>query len=183
MQTKLAISDTALLEALQRFREGDFSTRLPSGLRGVAGEIAAAFNACVDRNEKIAREFALLSRSVGRDGLVRKRASIDAEGQWRDAIASVNRLVDDLVFPMTESVRVLGAVARGDLSQRMPLEDDERPLRGEFLRASRAINTMVDRLNAFASEVTRVVCSIDASRMRRRAPKNRSRSRATARTA
>jgi len=156
MQSTLAMSDTALLEALQRFREGDFSTRLPNDLKGIAGEIADAFNACVERNETIARELALLSQSVGRDGLVKKRASMDAEGQWRDAIASVNRLVDDLVFPMTESVRVLGAVARGDLSQRMPLEDDERPLRGEFLRSSRTINTMVDRLNAFASEVTRV---------------------------
>src|SRR5205823_129221 len=58
--------------------------------------------------------------------------------------------------PTEEVARVSGAVAKGDLSQRIPLEHDGSPLRGEFLRIGQTINTMVDQLGSFASEVTRV---------------------------
>ena len=79
-----------------------------------------------------------------------------AEGQWANAIESVNTLVSDLVQPTTEVARVIGAVAKGDLSQSMALEIDGRPLTGEFLRTAKVVNTMVDQLGTFASEVTRV---------------------------
>jgi len=71
-------------------------------------------------------------------------------------VKSVNTLIDDLTYPIAETSRVLGSVARGDLSQQMVLDVDGRPLKGEFLRASRSINAMVDQLNSFAFEVTRV---------------------------
>ena len=71
---------------------------------------------------------------------------------WR----AVNSLIGDLVQPSTEVARVIGAVAKGDLSQNMSLEVDGRPLRGEFLHTARVVNTMVQQLNSFASEVTRV---------------------------
>src|SRR5206468_843287 len=58
--------------------------------------------------------------------------------------------------PLSEIQRVIGAVAKGDLSQTLPLEYDGAPLRGEFLRGARTVNTMVGQLNGFASEVTRV---------------------------
>ena len=61
-----------------------------------------------------------------------------------------------LVQPSTEVARVIGAVAKGDLSQTMALEVDGRSLKGEFLRTARVVNTMVEQLNSFASEVTRV---------------------------
>src|SRR6185369_3446270 len=69
---------------------------------------------------------------------------------------SVNALISDLVHPTSETARVIGAVAQGDLSQTMALEVDDRPLQGEFLRTARTINTMVEQLGAFAAEVTRV---------------------------
>ncbi len=69
---------------------------------------------------------------------------------------SVNSLISDLVQPSTEIARVIGAVAQGDLSQKMSLEVEGRPLQGEFIRTARVVNTMVDQLNSFASEVTRV---------------------------
>ncbi len=131
--------------------------RLPNDLVGIDGEIAAAFNACIEHNQYINDELARISDVVGREGSITKRARTEGvRGAWRDGIESVNQLIDDLVFPMSEAGRVLGAVANGDLSQQMPLETDSHPLRGEFLRSSRTINKMVDRLNAFASEVTRV---------------------------
>ena len=60
------------------------------------------------------------------------------------------------MHPTSETARVIGAVAQGDLSQTMALEIDGRPLQGEFLRTAKTINKMVDQLSSFASEVTRV---------------------------
>ena len=60
------------------------------------------------------------------------------------------------MHPTSETARVIGAVAEGDLSQMMALEIDDRPLQGEFLRTARTINTMVAQLGSFAAEVTRV---------------------------
>src|SRR5205814_2308360 len=68
----------------------------------------------------------------------------------------VNTLISDLVHPISETSRVIGAVAKGDLSQTMALEVEGRPLAGEFLRTAKTVNTMVDQLGSFASEVTRV---------------------------
>ncbi|MDP9024317.1 MAG: HAMP domain-containing protein, partial [Candidatus Eremiobacteraeota bacterium] len=151
------LKHSALLAALRAFRDGDFSTHLPADLTGMDAEIAQAFNDCIARSSELHNELGRISQIVGREGQIGKRASSDgARGAWRGCIDSVNQLVDDLVFPMSEAGRVLGAVANGDLSQRMPLETENHPLKGEFLRSSRTINTMVDRLNAFASEVTRV---------------------------
>src|SRR5205807_524271 len=72
------------------------------------------------------------------------------------AIGSVNTLVGDLVRPTSEMARVIGAVAKGDLSQAMALDLGGRSLEGEFLRAAKTVNRMVDQLSSFASEVTRV---------------------------
>ena len=71
-------------------------------------------------------------------------------------VHSANLLIDDMARPTSEMVRVIGAVANGDLSQRMALEVDGRPLKGEFLRSVKIVNSMVDQLGSFASEVTRV---------------------------
>ncbi len=61
-----------------------------------------------------------------------------------------------MAYPVSEVARVIGAVANGNLSQSMNLEVDGRPMRGEYLRISTVVNTMVDQLASFASEVTRV---------------------------
>src|SRR5207245_1391626 len=80
----------------------------------------------------------------------------DVGGSWADSVTSVNALIDDLVHPTSETARVIGAVAQGDLSQTMALETDDRPLQGEFLRTAKIVNRMLDQLGSFASEVTRV---------------------------
>src|SRR5438093_1302344 len=79
-----------------------------------------------------------------------------ATGSWSECIDSVNTLIADLVQPTTEVARVITAVAKGDLSQTMALEIEGRPLTGEFLKTAKTVNTMVEQLGAFASEVTRV---------------------------
>ncbi|MCE0484060.1 MAG: HAMP domain-containing protein [Methylacidiphilales bacterium] len=146
-----------LLTALTALRKGDFSVRLPIGWDGKAGKIADAFNEVVECNEKMAKELERMSRMVGKEGKINQRASIgEVSGAWADSIASVNTLIGDLVHPTSETARVIGAVAKGDLTQTMALEIEGRELEGEFLRTAKTVNTMVNQLSSFASEVTRV---------------------------
>src|SRR5690606_8690855 len=91
------------------------------------------------------------------EGKIQERASVgDLAGGWEKGIDSVNELIGNLVYPVAETARVIGAVAKGDLSQSMALRFDDRPLSGEFLRTAKTVNTMVEQLGLFASEVTRV---------------------------
>jgi HAMP domain-containing protein len=146
-----------LLHALDALEKGDFSVRLPLEWTGVAGKVADTFNRVVILNQRMVNELERVSRVVGKEGKLSQRANMgDVSGDWQDAILSVNTLVDDLVRPTSETARVIGAVAQGDLSQTMALEVDDRPLEGEFLRTARLVNKMVDQLGTFASEVTRV---------------------------
>ena len=146
-----------LLAALRSVRNGDFKARLPLDGTGIAGEIAQAFNDVVDLNERMAREFARITVVVGHEGRVGQRADLGpVTGSWADCVASVNTLIDDLSKPTAEINRVIGAVAKGDLSQRMALEIEGRPLKGEFLRSATIVNTMIKQLSVFTSEVTRV---------------------------
>ncbi len=146
-----------LLKALRLMARGDFSVRLPLDETGMAGEIAEAFNHVADLNQRLTAEMGRISNVVGKEGKIRQRATLgEATGGWADCIESVNTLVGDLVRPTTEVSRVIGAVAKGDLSQTMALEIEGGPLKGEFLRTAKTINTMVEQLSSFASEVTRV---------------------------
>ena len=146
-----------LLAVLRAFRKGDFSVRLPIGLTGIDGEIGEAFNDVVELNERLTKEFERLGDVVGKDGKIGHRAKLpNATGSWASNVETVNNLIGDLVQPTSEMARVIGAVARGDLSQTMNLEIEGRPLRGEFLRIGKVVNTMVGQLGSFVSEVTRV---------------------------
>jgi HAMP domain-containing protein/CheY-like chemotaxis protein/signal transduction histidine kinase len=146
-----------LLNALVALRKGDFSVRLPSDLTGLNGKIADTLNDIIENSDKIAQEIVSVSRVVGHEGRLTQRAVLPpVTGGWATIINSVNALIDDLVRPTTEMARVIGSVAKGDLSQNMALEVDGRPLRGQFLSAATTANTMVDQLSSFASEVTRV---------------------------
>jgi HAMP domain-containing protein/signal transduction histidine kinase/DNA-binding response OmpR family regulator len=146
-----------LLFAMKSFRDGNFSVRLPQDLTGVEGKIADAFNDIVSLAERRARETARVSHMVGREGKLKQRMSVPgAVGGWADEISAINTLIDDFVFPTVEVTRAVGAVAKGDLGQSMALEVDGRPLEGEFLRSARLVNTMIDQLSVFTSEVTRV---------------------------
>ena len=149
--------EKAVLNALLALKRGDFSVRLPGEWTGIAGRIADAFNDVIEINERVAREMERVSRTVGREGKLAQRAALPAvEGSWSGIIDSVNSLIEDTTRPMSEMTRVLAQVANGDLSQPMSAEVDGRPLKGEFLRGAKTVNGMVDQLNSFASEVTRV---------------------------
>jgi HAMP domain-containing protein/signal transduction histidine kinase/CheY-like chemotaxis protein len=149
--------NNVLLKTLIAFKRGNFAIRMPVDEVGMPGKIADSLNEILELNQKMVSEFARISKAVGKDGKITQRASIGSvTGDWADCVESVNSLIGDLVQPSTEVARVIGAVAKGDLAQTMSLEVDGRPLRGEFLHTARVVNTMVQQLNSFASEVTRV---------------------------
>src|SRR4051794_13366779 len=103
------------------------------------------------------RELQRIGRVIGREGRMTERASLGpVGGAWEESIESINALIDDLVRPTTEVARVIDAVADGDLNQKMALEIEGQPVKGEFLRIGTTVNAMVDQLSSFADEVTRV---------------------------
>jgi HAMP domain-containing protein/signal transduction histidine kinase/CheY-like chemotaxis protein len=145
-----------LADALRKVEQGDFKVRLRRRT-GLAGEVADAFNAVVEIQSRRNRELVRIRRVVGREGRLTERIDEEPfEGSWTEGVRAVNALIDDLGRPTTEIARVIVAVAEGDLSQHMALEMDGQPLRGEFLRIGRTVNTMVGQLSSFADEVTRV---------------------------
>jgi HAMP domain-containing protein/signal transduction histidine kinase/CheY-like chemotaxis protein len=147
----------ALLGALTALRHGDFTVRLPATWVGLAGKVGDTFNEVMDQLEGMSDELERISRVVGKEGKIKQRAQIGSRsGAWAGTIDSVNNLISDLVHPTSEMARVIGAVAKGDLSKSMALDIDGRPLEGEFLRTAKTVNRMVDQLGSFASEVTRV---------------------------
>ncbi len=146
-----------LLATLMALKKGDFSARMPSDWTGMSGKIADTLNEIIETKEKMVHAVTDVSRVVGREGRLTQRAQVpNMAGGWATIISAVNALIDDLVRPTTEMARVIGAVAKGDLSQTMALEVDGHPLKGQYLRAATTANTMVEQLSSFSSEVTRV---------------------------
>src|SRR5436190_727785 len=148
----------ALLAALSAFSRGDFSVRLPGTWKGVNLKIADAFNSIAEKNASMSMELERISRVVGREGRINERVSLGGgiRGDWAGWVDSVNMLISDLVWPLNETARVIGAVANGDLSQKMATQITGRALKGEFKRTATTVNAMVKQLGSFASEVTRV---------------------------
>ncbi len=146
-----------LLRALTSMKKGDFSVRMPIEFIGVQGKIADTLNDILDLNERTALEIERISTVVGKEGKLNQRTQVpSAGGSWIVMAEAVNNLITDLVQPTNEIARVIGAVAKGDLTRTMAIEFDGRPLKGEFLRTAKTVNTMVTQLASFASEVTRV---------------------------
>ena len=152
-----AIFMKQLLDTLGDLGDGDFSARLPSEWLGLEGRVADRINEIASRMENFNTSLLRLRRQVGEEGKIGERLALgDSVGHWADRIEAVNALVDELSQPTVEVGRVIGAVAKGDLSQAMPLELEGRPLKGEYLRTAKLVNGMVGQLGAFSVEVSRV---------------------------
>ena len=147
---------TEFAAALHQLRSGRFDVRLPRRA-GAAGEVVEAFNELAGVQERRNRDLLRIGRVVGREGRMSDRLDEESyDGAWATGARAVNALIDDLARPTAEIARVIEAVAEGDLTQHMALEIEGRPLRGEYLRIGRTVNTMVGQLSSFADEVTRV---------------------------
>jgi len=148
---------SVILGGLQTMRDGDFSVRLPGSWTGLPGKLADTFNDIVSTNQQMAQELKRLGQVVGKEGRTRERARFHrSKGAWGEMEGSVNNLAEDLLRPTTEVTRAIAGVAQGNLTQTVRLDVDGRPLEGEFLRSATIVNTMIQQLGVFTSEVTRV---------------------------
>jgi methyl-accepting chemotaxis protein len=155
-QVEFSRSRRELILALRKLRRGDFSVRLSEDGSDADLEIATLFNEVVALNQQMTSEFERLSRVVGKEGKIGQRGKVHgATGGWESKLRAINELIDDMVQPTIEVARVIGGVAKGDLSQTMALEIDGRPLKGEFFRMGKVVNTMVEQLYTITSEFTR----------------------------
>ncbi len=146
------LDQAEMLRVLSDVRRGDFGVRMPLDWIGVPGKIADTLNEIIAANENLAAELARVSRVVGKEGRLSQRIGLPAsDAAWFESIESVNSLIDDVVRPTTEMQRVVGAVAHGDLTKKITGD-----VHGELLELKDTINGMVDQLNRFVSEVTRV---------------------------
>src|SRR2546429_280625 len=122
------------------------------GARGGILELKNTINTMVDQLNAFASEVTRVAREVGTDGKLGGQAEVkDVAGTWKDLTESVNSMAGNLTNQVRNIAGVTTAVARGDLSRKITVD-----ARGEILELKNTVNTMVDQLNAFASEVTRV---------------------------
>jgi signal transduction histidine kinase/HAMP domain-containing protein/ActR/RegA family two-component response regulator len=147
------LDEAVLLGVLSDVKNGDFGVRMPLAWTGIAGKIADTLNDIIAANETMGAELLRVSRVVGKEGKLSRRLTVRGPDRvWAETIDSVNTLIEDLVRPTSEMQRVIGAVAGGDLSKKITAD-----VHGEVLELKSTINAMVDQLNQFVSEVTRVV--------------------------
>jgi signal transduction histidine kinase/HAMP domain-containing protein/ActR/RegA family two-component response regulator len=147
-----AVDTVALLEVLSRVIDGDFTARMPLDRTGLAGKVADDLNQVIIANQSLEVELARVSQAVGEQGKFAQRVALrGATRSWAGSVESVNALIEALVRPTIEMQRVIGAVADGDLSKKMSAD-----VSGEMLELKNTINAMVDQLNGFVSELTRV---------------------------
>ncbi|MGO4552369.1 HAMP domain-containing protein [Lysobacter sp. 2RAF19] len=150
-----------LLMAMNSVREGDFSVQLPPHWEGLSGKLADAFNDIVNQNKRLANDLARVAQRVGGEGRTRQRMpAANRQGAWSDMESSVNGLIRDLARPIETMTEAMAAVAKGDLSRTVPMDNDGRPLEGEFLRAANIVNRMLEQMSEFSSEVTRVALEV-----------------------
>jgi HAMP domain-containing protein/signal transduction histidine kinase/DNA-binding response OmpR family regulator len=131
---------------------GDLSRKITVDVRGEILQLKEAINTMVDQLRSFASEVTRVAGEVGTEGRLGGQAVVPGvAGMWKDLTDSVNAMARNLTDQVRNIAEVTTAVARGDLSRKITVD-----VRGEILELKDTINTMVDQLNAFASEVTRV---------------------------
>jgi CheY-like chemotaxis protein len=131
---------------------GDLSKKITVDVRGEILQLKEAINTMVDQLNAFAAEVTRVAREVGTEGKLGGQALVPGvAGTWKDLTDNVNLMAGNLTAQVRNIADVTIAVANGDLSKKITVD-----VRGEILQLKEAINTMVDQLNAFAAEVTRV---------------------------
>ncbi len=147
-----------LLRVLSEVKNGNFAVRMPIDQVGFEGKICDTLNEIITMNEILMTELTRAGQTIGKKGNLTHRIELPrhARGAWSSGVDAINGLISDLVHPTIEIAHVIGSVAKGNLSQEMPLQIGDHVLQGEFQRIAREVNDMVKQLNLFSMEVTRV---------------------------
>ncbi len=151
------LDERELLKVLTEVKNGNFTARMPIDSVGLSGKVCDMLNEIISLNERMMLEFTKAGNIIGKQGKLTQRIEIpNAKGSWSMGVESLNSLISDLVHPTIEIAHVISSVAKGNLSQEMPLEISGHTLQGEFSRIAKEVNDMVKQLNLFSMEVTRV---------------------------
>ena len=141
-----------IAEVTTAVAKGDLSRKITVEVRGEILELKNTINTMVDQLSSFASEVTRVAREVGTEGKLGGQADVQGvAGTWKDLTDSVNSMASNLTSQVRNIAEVTTAVAKGDLSRKITVD-----VRGEILELKNTINTMVDQLNAFAGEVTRV---------------------------
>ncbi len=152
MASNLTAQVRNIAEVTIAVANGDLSKKITVDVRGEILQLKEAINTMVDQLRSFASEVTRVAREVGTDGKLGGQAIVPGvAGTWKDLTNSVNAMCGNLTDQVRNIAQVTTAVARGDLSRKITVD-----VRGEILELKDTINTMVDQLNAFAAEVTRV---------------------------
>ena len=141
-----------IAEVATAIANGDLSRKITVDVRGEILQLKETLNTMVDQLNRFAGEVTRVAREVGTEGRLGGQANVPGvAGTWKDLTDSVNSMAGNLTGQVRNIAEVTTAVARGDLSRKITVD-----VKGEILELKNTINTMVDQLNAFAGEVTRV---------------------------
>jgi HAMP domain-containing protein/CheY-like chemotaxis protein len=152
MASNLTSQVRNIAEVATAVASGDLSRKITVDVRGEILQLKEAINTMVDQLRSFASEVTRVAREVGTDGKLGGQAVVPGvAGTWKDLTDSVNAMAGNLTAQVRNIAEVTTAVARGDLSRKITVD-----VKGEILELKETINTMVDQLNAFAGEVTRV---------------------------
>ena len=146
----------AIAEVTTAVASGDLSKKITLDVRGEILELKNTINTMVDQLNSFASEVTRVALEVGTEGKLGGQAQVKGvAGTWKDLTDNVNTMAANLTSQVRAIAEVTTAVASGDLSKKVALD-----VRGEILELKNTINTMVDQLNSFASEVTRVALEV-----------------------
>ena len=152
MASNLTAQVRNIADVATAIASGDLSKKITVSVSGEILQLKETINTMVDRLNAFAGEVTRVAREVGTEGILGGQANVPgAAGTWEDLTDSVNSMAKNLTAQVRNIAEVTTAVARGDLSRKITVD-----VKGEILELKNTINTMVDQLNAFASEVTRV---------------------------
>jgi CheY-like chemotaxis protein/HAMP domain-containing protein len=141
-----------IAEVATAIASGDLSRKITVDVRGEILQLKETLNTMVEQLRSFAAEVTRVAREVGSEGRLGGQANVPGvAGTWKDLTDSVNAMAGNLTGQVRNIAEVTTAVARGDLSRKITVD-----VKGEILELKNTINTMVDQLNAFAAEVTRV---------------------------
>ena len=141
-----------IAEVATAIARGDLSRKITVDVRGEILQLKQTINTMVDQLNAFAAEVTRVAREVGSEGRLGGQADVkDVSGVWKDLTDKVNSMASNLTGQVRNIAEVATAIARGDLSRKITVD-----VRGEILQLKETVNTMVDQLNSFAAEVTRV---------------------------
>ena len=145
-----------IAEVTTAVAKGDLSRKITVDVKGEILELKNTINTMVDQLNSFASEVTRVALEVGTEGKLGGQAKVqDVGGTWKDLTESVNQMASNLTAQVRNIAEVTTAVANGDLSKKITVN-----VKGEILELKNTINTMVDQLNSFASEVTRVALEV-----------------------